>query len=164
MLTGVENTRAIGVLSRGQLFREVAVLDDGHFAVDQTEVADALQIVRLGDGLARHLRLRLDVQADEERIDHFDQRIIDLEIADVLDAVLAHVGQRAAVLERAKAPAVAVRPERQAMFFRHRKAAVRQERWHLSLAGRRSLPTRAGQSSCSLQRPSACRRDCRGWS
>ena len=65
----------------------------------------------LGDRLAAHLAAGEVVQAEEQRVDAVDERVVDLEVGEVLDAALAHVGQRAAALEGAERSAVAVGAE-----------------------------------------------------
>ena len=94
---GVEGALAVGVGLLGQAFGQVAVFDHLGLTVADAEVADLFERAGLGDGLAAHLAAGEIVQAEEERVDHFYDRVVDLEIGKVLDAAGLHVVERAAV-------------------------------------------------------------------
>ncbi len=125
---GVEAKLAALVGLPRELLRQVAVLDHLEHAVGDHEVADLLERVRLRDRLAAHLAARQVVEAEEERVDRVDDRVVDLEVADVLDASASHVGERAAAVERPERPAVAVGRERQLVLLAEQHVALVVER------------------------------------
>ena len=94
----LKTRRAVGVGLLGETFGQIAVLDHLQHAVADDEVADFFQRVGFGDRLAAHLAAGQVVQAEEQR-DRCSATsgIIDLEVGEMLDAALLHVGQRAAI-------------------------------------------------------------------
>jgi len=104
----LENQRTVRSAFLSQLIGQVAVFDDGHLAVGQTEVADLFLWAGLDNRLRGHLGIVQDVQADKKRIEDVYQGVIDLKIAQVLHAALLHIRQSAALMEGLEASAVAV--------------------------------------------------------
>jgi hypothetical protein len=109
--SGVKTQRTIGVSLRGEVPGEVRVLDDVRTLAAAAEDADFF----VGLGLADHLAgdfgravWRIGVQADEQGVEHLDQRVVDLDVADVLDAASGHVLDGTAGGQGADRAAVAV--------------------------------------------------------
>ena len=130
---GIEAAVAGLVAGMGQGVGKIRVFDHPQFAVAEHEVPDALQVVRLGDGLAGHLRAGERVQADEERVDRFDQRVVDLEVADVVDAGGGHFVQRARPAKGQQAAAVTVRGKSHPMLLFEQDLSVHREGGHDAL-------------------------------
>ncbi len=89
--TGAESQFAVGGGLLGDVVGQVAVFNDGHFSVDQTEVAEFFFGKSFGQHFAGHLSVFKIVQADEQRVDHANDGVVDLGVADLLDAAFLHV-------------------------------------------------------------------------
>src|SRR5262249_23227768 len=100
---------SVGVALRHQVVRQVAVLDDAGASSDASDDADLLLRDRLLDDLARHVGSMERVVAEELRVEDGQERIVDLEVEDVLDAACLEVPERAGSLERLEGAAVSVR-------------------------------------------------------
>ena len=112
---GAEGEFTRGITLLGGLLRQIAVLD--HHGAQAARARTAAQHahllggVALAHALAAHLAARVRgacVRAQEHRIDAAHQRVVHLEVADLLDAAALHVLQRARAVERADGAAVTV--------------------------------------------------------
>jgi len=104
----LKDKRAVGIFLFRKLIGEVAVLDNGDFAVGHTEVAEFFEGACFGEGLRGHFGVVDCVQADEEGVEDIDEGIINLPVADEFDTAFFHIGQGPAIVERAQSAAVAV--------------------------------------------------------
>ena len=125
----IERQRSVAVRPLGELFRHIRILDHLCHAIDITEHPDLLIPRCLGDHLGTELAravLSKRMKPEEHRIDHHRVRVIDLEIAHVLDAAILHIRQCPRDRQRLERPAMPIGVRRQV----HRIA-------HQNLAGRR---------------------------
>ena len=99
----------------------------------QAEVAQFFLGEGLGEHLAGHLGAVQVVQADEHRVDAADDGVVDLEVGDLGDAALLHVGDGARFPQGHKRAAVAVGGEGQRVFAFEQHLAVEADRRHLVL-------------------------------
>jgi hypothetical protein len=101
----------VGVGLPLQRHRQVGVFHHDEFALLRAEMPDLFLRVGLGHHLAAHLRAAEQVPADEGRIDAAHERVVDLEIAQRVDALALHEIERAAARQRPQRTAVAVRAD-----------------------------------------------------
>ncbi len=98
----------VGGFRFGQLVRHIAVFDDVESPARKTEMAEFLVGVALARHLARHLAPRVRVKADKDRVERWHERVIGLEVTDMLDAARRHVLEHSGPRQRAEGSAVAV--------------------------------------------------------
>ena len=98
------------------------------------EETDFLLGISLGHHLARHLGPALEVPADERRIDRAHEGIVDLEVAQQVDALALHEIQRAAAIERPQRSAVSVGRQRDSVRGFEQDFPVEVHRRHPALA------------------------------
>ena len=97
--TSAETQRAVCVERGGEMRGHVAVFDDDSLACAFAEHTDLLFRVALAHHLARHLcgrAARTRVQTKEDRINHFVQRVVNLEVREMTNAARGHVFKCAA--------------------------------------------------------------------
>ncbi len=105
-----------GIAGFGELVGEVGVFDDGHFSVDEAEVAELFLGAGFGEHFGGHLCAIEIVQAEEGGIDAADDGVVDLEVGDLCDAAFLHVGDGAGFPEGEEGAAVAVGGEGEGIF------------------------------------------------
>ena len=103
---------------------QVGILDHAGLPSGRRNDAQLLPGIRLFHDLGRDERPRTTVEPEEYRIGHPDERIVHLEVEQVLHALLAHRGKGPGLPQRFDHTAVAVRVEEQAAVRRHEQAAV----------------------------------------
>ena len=97
----------------GHRGRHVRVFHDPAPAVNLGQHADLFFRPVLEHDLRRHVRVVLDVPAEEPGVGDVHQRVVDLEVEDVADAAGLQFGEQAAVGQGGERPAVPVRAEEQ---------------------------------------------------
>ena len=130
---GHEGERTVRIAFFRQFRRQIAVFDDVQLAARNAEVAEFFIRTGLGEHDRAHVGSFQIVQSDEQRIAHFHQRVVDLEVADDVGIFLFHALQRAGFAQRQQRPAVPVRRERQRILGRQEKLAVVSDRRHRPL-------------------------------
>ncbi len=105
---GPEYQRPVGIAAMRGFVGQIAVFDHLHPAINSHQIAYFFQRIALSDRERRHFRTREQVVADQQRIANLHERIIDLEVKQVLDAAVFDVGQRAAFHQGRQHAAVAI--------------------------------------------------------
>ena len=127
--------------------------------VERDEVADLVLRRLLGDRHRSQLRFGEQVIADELRIADRRERIVDLQIEQVLDAAAAHVVDRAALRESGDRAAVAIGAEEQRVLLGEQQLAGRRvDRRHRALAKEHEIVGRQTEPLVLVQELDSARR------
>ena len=74
------------------------------------------------------------MKTEERRLEHFDERIVDLKVIDEVDAAVRHVGENAFLFQCEQRSAVPVRAgEHFARFRQQHLSGIHRDCWHRSL-------------------------------
>lgn len=103
---------SIRILFALHLHRQIRIFDHHELAVLHAKVTELFLGIRLRHHLARHFRAPQQMPADERGIDATHERIIDLEVAQCVDALALHQLERAASLQSTQRAAMPVRRKR----------------------------------------------------
>ena len=106
-----------------ELIRHVAVFDDLKSAAGHAEVAELFMRVRFGEHDAAHFRMLQIMQTKHQRIGNRNQRIVHLEIGDVLYSEFFHEVETAGFPERKERSAMSVRSQGNGVLRRHQHSA-----------------------------------------